>query len=72
MIRYCDGVGVEPAIAGLTLDQLTIFLAVAEQGRFSAAARHLRRTHSAITYGIQNLERRWGPNCLAAPPIGLR
>jgi len=51
---------VEHATDGLTLDQLTIFVTVVEQGSFSAAARHLRRAQSAITYGIQNLERQTG------------
>jgi DNA-binding transcriptional LysR family regulator len=45
---------------GLTLDQLTIFVTVVEQGSFSAAARYLRRAQSAITYGIQNLELQTG------------
>jgi DNA-binding transcriptional LysR family regulator len=41
---------------GLTLDQVTVFVAVAEAGSFSAAARKLNRAQSAITYTIQNLE----------------
>lgn len=41
---------------GLTLDQMAIFVTVAEEGSFSGAARRLRRAQSAITYGIQNLE----------------
>lgn len=41
---------------GLTLDQLTIFVAVVDEGSFSAAARKLRRAQSVITYGVQNLE----------------
>jgi DNA-binding transcriptional LysR family regulator len=41
---------------GLTLDQVQVFLAVVEAGSFSAAARRLSRTQSAITYAIQKLE----------------
>ncbi|MCA9523070.1 MAG: LysR family transcriptional regulator [Myxococcales bacterium] len=41
----------------ITLDQLTVFLTVAEQGSFSAAARSLRRAQSAVSYAIANLER---------------
>jgi DNA-binding transcriptional LysR family regulator len=40
----------------LTLDQLQVFLAVADSGSFSAAARVLNRAQSAITYAIQKLE----------------
>ena len=42
------------------LDGLAIFLAVAEQNGFRAAARQLGLTPSAISQGIQNLERRVG------------
>jgi DNA-binding transcriptional LysR family regulator len=38
------------------LDQLRIFLAVVEEGSFSAAARKLRRAQSVVTYAIQELE----------------
>ncbi len=38
------------------LDQLSIFVAVAEQGSFNAAARSLGRAQSAISYAIANLE----------------
>lgn len=41
---------------GLTLDQIQVFLAVVETGSFSAAARALNRTQSAITYAVQRLE----------------
>ena len=41
----------------LTFDQVRVFLAVADQGSFSAAARHLRRAQSAVSYAIANLER---------------
>lgn len=39
-----------------TLDQLQIFLAVAEAGSFSAAARRLNRAQSVVSYAIANLE----------------
>jgi DNA-binding transcriptional LysR family regulator len=41
----------------VTLDQLRVFLLVAEQGSFSAAARSLHRAQSAVSYAIGNLER---------------
>ena len=43
-----------------TLDQLSIFLAVVEEGGFAAAARRLGRATSAITYAIDNLEGQLG------------
>src|SRR5690349_6356906 len=45
---------------GLTLDQLQVFLTVAETGSFSAAARALNRAQSAITYAVQKLEAQTG------------
>jgi DNA-binding transcriptional LysR family regulator len=39
-----------------TLDQIQIFMAVAESGGFSAAARRLKRSQSVISYAIANLE----------------
>lgn len=44
-------------MSAITLDQLEVFIAVAESGSFSAAARRLHRTQSAVSYGIDNLER---------------
>lgn len=44
----------------LTLDQFAVFLSVAEQGSFSAAARSLHRAQSAITYAVQKLEEQIG------------
>lgn len=41
---------------GLSLDQLRIFVAAAEEGSFSAAARRLKRTQSAVSETIANLE----------------
>jgi DNA-binding transcriptional LysR family regulator len=40
----------------LTLDQVSVFLAVVEHGSFSAAARALNRAQSAVTYVVQKLE----------------
>ena len=39
-----------------TLDQLQMFVAVAEAGSFSAAARQLNRAQSVVSYTISNLE----------------
>jgi DNA-binding transcriptional LysR family regulator len=44
----------------LTLDQIRIFLAVADAGSFSKAAKRLNRAQSAVTYGIQKLEAQLG------------
>lgn len=45
---------------GLTLDQVQVFLSVVETGSFSAAARVLNRTQSAVTYAVQRLEEQCG------------
>ncbi|PWE56570.1 LysR family transcriptional regulator [Metarhizobium album] len=42
--------------ANPTLDQLQVFLAVADTGSFSAASRQLNRAQSVISYTIGNLE----------------
>jgi DNA-binding transcriptional LysR family regulator len=39
-----------------TLDQLQVFLAIADTGSFSAAGRLLRRAQSVVSYTIANLE----------------
>src|SRR4051812_2891929 len=39
-----------------TLDQLRVFLVVADSGGFARAARQLHRTQSVISYAIANLE----------------
>ncbi|MDZ4273901.1 MAG: LysR family transcriptional regulator, partial [Erythrobacter sp.] len=39
-----------------TLDQLRIFIAVAEHGSFGGAARAMGRAVSAVSYGIAQLE----------------
>jgi DNA-binding transcriptional LysR family regulator len=44
----------------ISIDQVQVFLAVAEQGSFSAAARSLSRGQSAVTYTIQRLEAQIG------------
>lgn len=43
-----------------TLDQLRIFLAVADEGSFNAAARKLGRALSVVSYGISALESQLG------------
>lgn len=45
------------ASAAITLDQLQVFVAIADRGGFSAAARSLRRAQSAVSYAVSNLER---------------
>jgi DNA-binding transcriptional LysR family regulator len=44
----------------LTLDQVSVFLAVVEHGSFSAAARSLNRAQSAVTYVVHKLEEQIG------------
>lgn len=39
-----------------TLDQLRIFVAVADEGSFSAAARRVQRVQSAVSHAMANLE----------------
>ena len=46
--------------ANPTLDQLQVFLAVADAGSFSAAARLLNRAQSVVSYTIGNLESQLG------------
>lgn len=43
-------------ISALTLDQLRVLTAVADEGSFSAAGRRLRRVQSAISQSVQSLE----------------
>lgn len=40
----------------ITLDQLRVFIAVADTGSFSAAARHVGRAQSAVSHAIAQLE----------------
>jgi DNA-binding transcriptional LysR family regulator len=44
----------------LTLDQIRVFIAVAEAGSFSKAAKTLNRAQSAVTHAIQRLEAETG------------
>lgn len=48
------------ALDSVTLDQIRLFVCVAEQGSFSAAGRRLRRAQSAVSVGVANLERSLG------------
>lgn len=41
---------------GLTLDQLRVFITIAEEGSFRAAAKRLGRAQSAVSFAIANLE----------------
>ena len=43
-----------------SLDQLRIFLAVAEEGSFGAAARRMGRAVSAVSYGVAQMEAQLG------------
>ena len=45
---------------GVSLDQLRIFVAAAAEGSFSAAARRVRRTQSAVSEAMANLEAQLG------------
>lgn len=40
----------------LNLDQLAAFVAAAEKGSFSAAARHIGKSQSSVSIGVNNLE----------------
>src|SRR5579863_4028669 len=40
----------------LSLDQFAVFASIVDEGSFAAAARHMNRAQSAITYAIQKLE----------------
>ena len=43
-----------------SLDQLRVFVTIADLGSFTAAARHLRRAQSAISHAVANLEKSLG------------
>jgi DNA-binding transcriptional LysR family regulator len=47
-------------IESLSLDQLRVFVAVAEEGSFSAAARRFSRAQSAVSYSVSTLEQQLG------------
>lgn len=49
-----------PTLGFPSLDQLRVFLTVAEAGSFSAAARRLNRRQSVVSYTIANLEQQLG------------
>ncbi len=46
----------------VTLDQLRMFIAVADEGSFSAAARRVQRVQSAVSHAMANLESTLGLN----------
>jgi DNA-binding transcriptional LysR family regulator len=48
-----------------SLDQLRLFLAVADEGSFNAAARKLGRAISVVSYGVANLENQLGVTLFA-------
>jgi DNA-binding transcriptional LysR family regulator len=48
-----------------TLDQIAVFLAIAETGSFAGAARKLGRANSVISYAIANLESQLGVTLFA-------
>ena len=47
-------------LEGVSLDQLRIFIAAADEGSFSAASRCLKRTQSLVSLTVSNLERQLG------------
>lgn len=47
-------------LGSVSLDQLKIFVAASDEGSFSAAARRLRRTQSAVSESIASLEQQLG------------
>jgi len=47
-------------MTSVTFDQLRVFVTIVNEGSFAAAARHLHRTQSAITYAIHKLEEQSG------------
>ncbi|WP_428775285.1 LysR family transcriptional regulator [Vibrio sp.] len=40
----------------MNIDQITAFVAAAEHGSFSAAARHIKKSQSSVSIGVNNLE----------------
>ena len=44
----------------LSLDQLQVLLAIAEEGSFAGAARRLKRATSAVSYAVDTLETQLG------------
>ncbi len=56
-VARVDAGNVDAGFDGRFLDQLGVLVAVAEEGSLSAAARRLRRTQSAVSDAVDNLER---------------
>lgn len=54
-----------PIVGSPSIDHLRIFVTVAEEGSFAAAARKLGRAVSVISYGITNLEAQLGMELFA-------
>ena len=52
---------------GVSLDQMRAFIAAAEEGSFSAAARKLRRAQSVVSELVSGLEGQIGVTLLTAP-----
>jgi DNA-binding transcriptional LysR family regulator len=57
---------------GVTLDQLELFAQIVDAGSFSRAATKLRRAQSAVSYGLQRLERQLGVKLLDRSLAGAR
>ncbi len=55
-----DVIAFSDSLAGVELRQLTVFVAVAEEGSFTRAADRLHVVQSAISAGVRNLERELG------------
>ena len=56
----------------ISLDQITVFLAVIDHGGFSAAARKLGRVQSAVSHSVTSLERTLGTTLFdrsSRPPV---
>jgi DNA-binding transcriptional LysR family regulator len=52
-----DSIPQDVVFEPITLDQMTVFLAVVEHGGFSAAARELGRVQSAVSHSVTSLEK---------------
>src|ERR1700751_3801210 len=55
----------------MEIRELRAFTAVAEEGSFSAAARRLHLSQSALSQTIRSLERQLGVRLLERPPVGI-
>ena len=51
---------ISDSVSTFTLDQFVVFVTVVDRNGFAAAARHLGRAQSAITYAIKGLEKETG------------